>query len=789
MIRLFIIVISLLFFNYQTYAQRTHTDANIVGHVVSGDEHIPFVNITIKGTTIGTLTDRTGHYQLINVPLGQITVVASFIGYKTQEITVITDRDKTIEVKFDLEQDLLGLEEVVISGTRSTQKRSESSLIVNTISPEIFARAQAITLSEGLGFTPGVRMETNCSNCGFTQVRMNGMDGAYSQILINGRPIFSGLAGVYGLELIPSSMIDKVEVIRGGGSALYGSNAIGGTINLILKDQLSDSYELGVNSGMIGMGLKNAGSPAQDHSVNFNSSFVSDDHNTGLVVYGFHRNRQALDVNNDDFSELTQLKNTTIGARYYHRFGFRNKLSFDFYNINENRRGGNRFDYPEHEADIAESLKHNIVTGAVSYEQFFREHDLFSIYASGQYVNRDSYYGAGRSLKGYGSTYDFTYNTGLQYKFLSGFSSIIAGIENTGGNLSDKKLGYRLMEEAELINNEIFIPEIPNTVTSRQKVNTTSVFGHFEQKINALKISLGGRFDNYIITNKESDAGSNSGKVFSPRIGLLYDIADFFQVRASYSRGYRAPQIFDEDLHIEVSEARKVIYRNSPDLKQETSNSYMLSLDFNRSIGRIYYGLLIEGFHTRLMNPFQNEFGLPDEDGEVIYTRVNADAGATVQGINIEFNMVPGNNFSLSSGFTMQTSLYDEIHEFGKKEFFRTPRNYGFLTADWNFYRNYSFSTTGNYTGKMLVPYFGPALAEPEEGELRESEKFFDLGFKFSRNIRFNYSNMEVSIGVKNILNSYQSDFDTGEFRDPGYVYGPALPRMIYFGIRIGNIF
>lgn len=155
-------------------------------------------------------------------------------------LDILIKKGETKEVNFELVKDALGLEEVVITGDRNATNRVESSTIVNTITPKLFARTQSVTLSEGLNFSPGLRMENNCQNCGFSQVRMNGMEGPYSQILINSRPIFSGLAGVYGLELIPSSMVERVEVVRGGGSALYGSNAIAGTINLILKDPINN---------------------------------------------------------------------------------------------------------------------------------------------------------------------------------------------------------------------------------------------------------------------------------------------------------------------------------------------------------------------------------------------------------------------------------------------------------------------------------------------------------------------------------------------------------------------
>ncbi len=247
------------------YAQKkSKTDANLVGHVTSNGIHIPFANVSIKGTTIGTTTDESGHYQLIHLPPGTHTIIAQSMGYRPKEEVITMVAGETKELKFDLEPDVLGLEEVVITGDRNETNRVESSIIVTTITPKLFASTQSVTLSEGLNFCPGLRIENDCQNCGFNQVRMNGMEGPYSQILINSRPIFSGLAGVYGLELIPAAMIERVEVIRGGGSALYGSNAIAGTINLILKDPINNAYEFGINSGFTGIGMKNSGTVAND---------------------------------------------------------------------------------------------------------------------------------------------------------------------------------------------------------------------------------------------------------------------------------------------------------------------------------------------------------------------------------------------------------------------------------------------------------------------------------------------------------------------------------------------
>lgn len=780
------IVIILLLFPVILFSQK-NTDANIVGHIVSDSDHIPFATVSIKGTTIGANTDETGHYQLINLPEGTFTVRAQSVGYKPVEKTVTLKKGQTIEIKFELEEDLLGLEEVVVTADRSEMKRNESVAIANTLSPKIFLASQSVTLSEGLNFSPGLRIENNCQNCGFSQVRINGMEGPYSQILINSHPIFSGLAGVYGLELIPANMIERIEVIRGGGSALYGSNAIAGTINIILKEPLTSSYETSFNYGLAGTGVKNSAGPASDLSLNLNTSILSNDAKSGISLYGFTRERAMFDANNDSYSEMSPLNNLTIGTRLFHRFGLRNRISIDFFNIKEERNGGNRQDYPLHERDISETVKHDIKTGAVTFDQYFREYDQLSVYFTAQHLKRDSYYGANRSLTDYGRSEDLTFNAGFQYKLVLNNSNLIAGIENTGGFLTDKKLGYPDYRNAVIVNDSIvFVPHTGNITVSDQSSLTSGAFVQYDLKLNRFKLGLGGRVDKFKITDHAKGDEAKEGFVFIPRINMMYEVFNSLQARLSYSQGYRAPQIFDEDLHIETSGARQVINVNDPDLKQETSHSFMASLDYNGLIGTASAGLLVEGFYTKLQNPFYNEIGQPDNEGKVIYTRRNSEEGAAVKGINVEFKLKPLNNFILTSGFTFQSSLYDVKQQFDTRKFLRTPNDYGYLNADWDFAKDFCLSITGTYTGKMFVPYFGQA-SDPDTGELRRSDPFYDLGGKVHYTVKLNGSNIQFFGGIKNILNSYQDDFDSGINRDPSYVYGPGSPRTVYLGIRFGN--
>ena len=287
-------------------AQDSFTSATLTGKVLNNKSEIPYASVSIKGTTIGTSTNEKGAFHIKNIKPGFYTVQIQSVGFKPIEKLVDLETNEELNILIELQPDVLGLEEVVVTGNRSRIMRKKAPSIVNVINTDIFQSTQSVTLSEGLNFCSGLRMENDCQNCGFSQIRMNGLEGPYSQILINSRPIFSGLAGIYGLELIPANMIDKVEIIRGGGSALYGSNAIAGTINLLLKDPIQNFYEISVNNAFIG--IRNGYSTATDYSLNFNASVVGEDSKNGVSIYGFHRDRKPFDANNDSFSEIALLK-------------------------------------------------------------------------------------------------------------------------------------------------------------------------------------------------------------------------------------------------------------------------------------------------------------------------------------------------------------------------------------------------------------------------------------------------------------------------------------------------
>ena len=178
------------------------SDANIIGHVIdkNSKEHVSYINIVIKGTTIGTLTDATGHYFLKNLPEGNFSLEISSVGYKTITKQITLKKGITLEENFEIEEDLVSLDGVVVSANRNETTRREAPTLVNVLDSKLYENTHSTTLADGLSFMPGVRVENNCQNCGFPQVRINGLDGPYTQILIDSRPVFSALSGVYGVE-------------------------------------------------------------------------------------------------------------------------------------------------------------------------------------------------------------------------------------------------------------------------------------------------------------------------------------------------------------------------------------------------------------------------------------------------------------------------------------------------------------------------------------------------------------------------------------------------------------
>lgn len=734
------------------------SDANIVGHVLDKEtrEHIAGVTIYLRGTTIGTTTDDTGHYYLTNLPEGSFVMVMKLIGYQTVEKEVEIKKGKTLEINFEAEEESMALDGVVVSANRNETTRRMAPSLVNVLDSKMFETAHTTTLADGLNFQPGVRVENNCQNCGFQQVRINGLDGPYTQILMDSRPIFSALTGVYGIEQIPANMIERVEVVRGGGSALFGSSAVAGTINIITKEPLK-------NSAQVAHSLTLIGGSRPDNNTTFNASLVTDDQKAGIYVFGQNRHRSSYDHDGDGFTELGKIDAKTIGFRSYIKTSTYSKLTFEYHNISEFRRGGNMLDLPPHETDICEQTEHIINGGGLKFDLFSKDYKhRLNVYTSAQHTKRESYYGAGFDPNAYGDTKGLTFVGGAQYtytwdKCLFMPAEFTGGAEYNYDDLQDRMLGYNR--------------------TIAQTVHIGSAFLQNEWKNQYWGFLIGGRFDKHNLINNV---------IFSPRANIRYNPTENINFRLSYSSGFRAPQAFDEDLHITAVGGEVALIQLDPDLKEEKSQSLSASVDFYHRFGPVQFNFLAEGFYNDLRNVFVLEEVGTDDKGNLLMERRNG-KGARVMGINLEAKAAYS-WMQLQMGATLQRSRYKEAEAWSEtvapqKKMFRSPDFYGYLTATLNPIQPLNISLTGTYTGSMLMQHFAGYI--PEDREVTTPD-FFDMTLKVAYDFELYKSiTLQLNAGVQNIFDAYQDDFDKGPDRDAGYIYGPGIPRSFFMGCKI----
>lgn len=739
--------------------ERRYPEASVHGHVLEKEtgEHVPFLVVSLKGTTVAASTGDTGHYFMEHLPTGTFILQVSGIGYKTVSKEVTLKDGVSLEVNFYVEEDNVMLDGVVVSANRSETARMMAPTLVNVVNMDTYDKVNATSLSQGLIFQPGVRVENNCQNCSYQQVRINGLDGPYTQILIDSRPIFSALAGVYGIEQLPANMVDRVEVMRGGGSALFGSSAIAGTINIITKEPVRNSASLSHTISSIN------GTGAFDNNTALNASLVTDDNKMGLAVFAQNRQKDGYDHDGDGFTELTEMSGQTLGMRGYLKTGLYSKVTAEYHHLQEYRRGGDNLQLPPHEVMIAEQVRHSINTGSLKYDWFSRdERHRLNVFGSLQHINRESYYGAGMDPDAYGETFDLTWVLGSQYvyKFDNCIfmpADLTAGIEYNQDHLQDNMWGY-------------------NRVTN-QLIRIGSAYLQNEWKNERWSFLLGGRLDKHNLIE---------GVIFSPRANLRYNPVKNINLRASYSYGFRAPQAFDEDLHIDNVGGIVSMIRLADDLRVEKSQSFSLSADMYRSWGSWQGNLLVEGFYTDLSDVFAlTEIGV--EDGVLVKERRN-ESGALVFGGNLEGKLAYKNIWQLQAGATLQKSDYKEAHAWADDveattSMFRTPNFYGYFVTSYNPVKQCMLSLSGTYTGSMLIEHHAGYI---EANRTEKTPGFFDMNFKAAYDFKL-YGNIKLQLnaGIQNIFNSFQDDFDQGPDRDSGYIYGPAAPRSFYLGIKL----
>ncbi|MAT38808.1 MAG: TonB-dependent receptor [Ectothiorhodospiraceae bacterium] len=732
------------------------TSAQTITGTIS-DEHghpLPGANVSLAETVLGAATNASGQYSIARVPAGEHTIRVSMIGFERFESS-ITVAESGAVLDAVLRETHVNMSEVVVTGSRREQLYSEAPVKINVLDDKLFKAVQSASLVEGLSYQPGLRTENNCQNCGFTQVRINGLEGPYSQVLIDSRPLFGSLVGVYGLEQVPSVMIDRVEIVRGGGSTLYGSNAVAGTINVITKEPTANSFNFTTSNAFIDGRIP-------DRSSQLSTSIVNDNHNLGMYLFGLYRERTPYDHDGDGYSEITKLQNASLGMKAYYSPSHTGRLTLDVQHLSESRRGGNRFDFPEHEADIAESVEHDITNIGITYEQYLNsEDDRISLYTSGSNVERASYYGAGRDPNAYGNTRNRLFVAGGQFshagdEYFGGESITTVGIEWKQDHLEDETPGY-----------DRYID---------QRVNQLGVYLQQELKFGSLvSVNLGLRGE---------DHSALDGIVFDPRANLLVNPLEDMQVRLTYSTGSRPPVTFDEDLHIEAVGGNVQIITSAADLRPETSESFSGAVDYDLRIGSLPITVTFDGFHTELRDAFVLEETASDADGNMRLERRNG-GGAHVSGGGFEVKVSPSSDAQIQFGMTFQESRLEEAAEWAEgmysEQLLRTPGSYGYVSSYFWFGERLNMSVSAVYTGSMTVPHYAGYIAEDR---LERTEAFFDATIRAGY-VLLEKPYLEVFAGMYNVLNQYQTDFDRGADRDAGYVYGPMRPRTIFGGLTV----
>lgn len=747
-----------------SYAVNPIKEGNMIaGHVIvkGTEESIPFATVMILGTNRGAVSNEEGQFEFRKLAAGKYTLRVQVMGYKTQEKTITVSAEATSVVHFQMEEVSFTTDEVVVSANRNEVSRKAAPVVVNVMSAKLFETVNSTDLAKSLNFQSGLRVENNCQNCGFPQVRINGLEGPYSQILINSRPIISALSGVYGLEQIPVNMIERVEVVRGGGSALFGANAVGGTINIITKDPINNSFQVAST-------MSNMNGKSWEQYMGGNVSLVAKDNSYGIALYETYRNRNPYDADGDGFSELGKLNMNTFGMRAYYRPNYFSRINVEYHTTNEFRRGGNKFNLQPHEADITEQTKHIINSGGVSYDRYWGEKHKMSVYGSIQHTDRNSYYGAQKDMNAYGKTNDLTWVVGGMYvgnmdRCLFAPATFTGGVEYQSNSLHDVMTGYHR--------------------DMQQDVRIAGGFVQNEWRLNRWTMLVGARLDKHNLIDHP---------IFSPRVNFLYKPSDNLQARLTYSTGFRAPQAYDEDLHVTAVGGEGVQIRLADGLREERSNSFSGSVDWSFPMGHWQSNILLEGFYTDLHHVFVLEDIGEDQNGDKIKERRNG-SGAKVYGVNLDAKVAHGREAQLQLGFTVQRSRYNRAEvwtsegeeEQTTKRMPRTPDYYGYFTFTSAPLKNFDFLLSGTYTGKMIVPHMAGYI---EKSRMEHTPQFMDLNLKLNYTfVLKDHIKMQVNGGVQNIFNSFQKDLDKGEFRDAGYFYGPTQPRTYFVGIKIMN--
>ncbi len=715
-------------------------------------EQLNAVSVSIPALHRGTLTDNNGNYELLNVPYGNWTLEVSHAGYEKQRLSLaVNDNIVLLNVKLKSLQSTMG--EVVISGTLKEVSKLESPVPVEVYSSRFFKANPTPSIFDALQNINGVRPQLNCNVCNTGDIHINGLEGPYTMILIDGMPIVSGLSTVYGLSGIPQSLIDRVEVVKGPASTLYGSEAVGGLVNIITKNPLSAPV---VSADVFATSW---GEVNTDLATKFTAG-----KSKSLLGVNYFRYQQPIDNNGDNFTDVT-LQN---------RISVFNKWSF--------QRKDNRI---------------FTVAGRYIYEDRWggemnwssKDRGGNEVYGESIYTKRWEFFG--------------TYQLPVKEKIMFQFSANGHDQNSTYGDvlyIADQYIGFGQMTWFKTLGRHDIVTgatyrytyyndNTPATVTARH----TKLPGAFVQDEIALNAQ------NKLLVGMRYDYNSIHGSILTPRFNYKWSSRDRSNIlRLSIGNGYRVANVFTED-HAALTGARDVIFKNNlaPERSWNTNLNYVKKIYWGSSI----IGLDATAFYTYFTNKI-----IPDYDtnpNQIIYD--NLDGHAVSRGVSLNIDIMLPIGLKLLAGATAM-DVYN-THEGVKVQQLFAEK----LTGVWNIGYTFpklrlSVDYTGNFYGPMRLPLLSDT--DPRRGYSPWwSIQNIQLTQKIGRQV-------EIYGGVKNLLNwtpnkgnpfiiarahdpfDKQVQFDGagqamitpenpyGLTFDPSYVYGPNQGIRGFLGVR-----
>lgn len=639
--------------------------------------------------------------------------------------------------------------EVEVAAERRDARLRDAPVRTEVVSRDFVEQIGARTLADAVEYTTGVRVENNCQNCNFSQVRLLGLEGPYTQILMDGQPTLSSLAQVYGLEQIPARLIDRIEVTKGGGAALLGPGSVGGVINVITREPVERGAQLDTTVG------STAGQPTFGTAAALD--WVTGDRRGMVTAYGQADRVEPVDLTGDGFTEVSRRALDAGGLRA-HRvlLDSRARMTVDASALHETRRGGNALDRPPHEADIAEAIDTRRAAATVTWLHAPSSRLDYRVTLSAADTRRDSYYGVGQDPLAYGDTRS---QLGVADVLVNRYAArhvVSGGLQLTAERLRDRQPAYdRALD---------------------QRYQQVGAFVQDEWTM---------RPGWQLLTGLRVDAHSNlAAPQVLPRAALRVSPRPALDLRVSYAQGIRAPQVFDEDLHIASvgGEARIVLV--DPALRPERSVNWMAGGEWKPSLFGGQALVELNGFHTRLRDQFHlREQDLPDTDARE-FLKMNLGT-ATVRGVEANIGWGRGDHLVLQGGFVVQRSTFGQPDpDFGSTRFFRTPDVYGNASVTVKEVTPIDVFVGLRLTGSMLAPHFAGAIPEDR---LERTPAFAQVDVSFSRAVIKAPVPLTVSVTIRNLTNAYQRDLDQGPLRDAGYVYGPRLPRSFQVSVRVGR--